>query len=218
MAVSDARLLRRAAQGDPDAANELLLRHTGLVGQAMRDVGLSPGDRVAGLPPDDASQAGLLGLWSAILTYRPASEQGGDRPASFSTYARRVVANRIRDAIRAATSRANEPLNLGKPYDDEPGERGEDATPTAVAGPAELPAEALVPAAGEKALAQSAMAYDLGRLRAVLTDQEYGVLIAHLSGRTYPEIAYALAISYKSVDGAMQRIRKKARALGSETS
>lgn len=218
MAISDARLLRRAAQGDPDAANELLLRHTALVGQAMRDVGLAPGDRVAGLPPDDASQAGLLGLWSAILTYRPVGEQHSEHPASFSTYARRVVANRIRDAIRSASSLANEPLNLGRPYEEEPADHAVESAPLSAAGPGELPADALAPAAGDEAIAQAAMAYDMSRLRSVLTDQEYAVLIAHLSGRTYPEIAQTLAISYKAVDGAMQRIRRKARVLGAEPS
>ena len=219
MAVSDERLLRRAASGDTDAANELLARHTAIVGHVIRDFGWTAGSSEAGLPLDDAKQAGLVGLWVAILKYRPADEQGGDRPASFGTYARHVVRNRIRDAIRSARSLANEPLNKGVSYDETVNEHVSEGLARSggmeSATAEDLPEHELTPSAAEGALAEAAMSYDLARLRAVLTDQEYSVLMAHLSGASYHEIATDLAVSYKAVDGAMQRIRRKARALAS---
>lgn len=199
--LSDERLLRRVGEGDPEAAYTLLMRHTGLVGWALRERGLSGRAHAPGLTGEDAEQAGLLGLWRAIQTYRIPG--GGDsRPsAQFTTYAKRVVANAIEDEFRRMHTDRQNPLNDSVPLDDFEVRDGTAPRLEPIGGDVE-----------HQALAELEFRADLTHLRQVLTDQEYEVLRGHLSGRTYAEIAELTATTYKAVDGAMQRIRKKARA------
>lgn len=199
--ISDERLLRRVGEGDPESAYTLLMRHTGLVGWALRERGLAGGSHMPGLPSEDAEQAGLLGLWRAIQSYRiPTSAD--DRPsAQFTTYAKRVIANAIEDEYRRARTDRQSPLNRSVPLEDFEPREGTTSRPEPVGGDVE-----------RQALAELEFRADLTHMRQVLTDQEYLVLRGHLSGLTYVEIAGLTALSYKAVDGAMQRIRKKARA------
>lgn len=203
-ALSDERLLRRVAAGDPEAAYVLLLRHTGLVGWAVRERGLSGGAYAPGLTGEDAEQAGLVGLWRAIVTYR-IPEVGASSSAQFTTYAKRVVANAVEDAYRSAHTERQHALNESLSLEDinTPGEGGRRHDP--VGGDVE-----------RQALDDLEYRASLSHLRSALSDQEYQVLRAHLSGMTYAEVARATGLTYKSVDGAMQRIRRKARSLAAE--
>lgn len=201
--VSDNRLVRRAAEGDQEAAYALLLRHTGIVGWAIRERGLAPSG-APGLPSEDAEQAGLLGLWRAIKTYRPQGQDAGAPQAQFTTYAKRVVANAVEDACRSASTQRQRPLNSSISI-DVPQNDGQ--------GPHQMGAGESVES---RALNELEFRADLGSLRTLLTPHEYLVLRAHLTGLTYAEVASTTGLSYKAVDGAMQRIRRKARMLGAE--
>ena len=132
---------------------------------------------------DDLQQEGLLGLLTATQTFR------ADGGASFSTYARTCARHRVISAVRR--SRWREEVSL--PEDEE----SAGGFSAGQAGPEQTVLEK----DEEQRLHQ--------RLRQRLTPLEYEVLCEHLQGYSYKEIAARLQIACKSVDNALQRIRRK---------
>lgn len=130
---------------------------------------------------EDLLQEGMLGLLSAIRSYAP------DRGASFSTYAWRCIRSRLLSAVRSAASNRHETLNSALPLE-----------------------EALCLPDQEPSVEQQLIRLDsMRQLRSSLTELEGGVLDLYLAGLPYREIAQRLGRSPKSVDNAVQRIRKK---------
>ena len=130
---------------------------------------------------DDLAQEGLLGLLSAARTYR----EGG--AASFATYAYTCMRNRMLSVVR--TAKSEPPLVSVEEEGELPEPTGED------------PAALVVRLEELEALRS--------HLRAVLTEREYRVLTRYLRAYSYDEIAAELAISRKSVDNALTRLRRK---------
>lgn len=145
---------------------------------------------------EDYAQEGLLGLLAAVSTY---SET---RAAGFRTYAAVCIRNRIRSAakrqFRSLGGRIPEALSLDDP--------GNDLLET-LADQAETPEQVFL----EKERVSELFA----QLSSVLTTQEASVLTLSASGFSYREIAEKLHISTKSVDNAVQRARRKLRAVWS---
>lgn len=137
---------------------------------------------------EDLAQEGLLGLLSAVRTFRP------DGGASFRTYAAVCVRNRLLSALRRAAGRADEPLDAAE-------EAAQPLHVSAVADP-----EALV-------LERESAARLLSHLRDHLTPREYAVLLCYMDGCSYAEIAAELHMSVKAVDNALWRARRKVREL-----
>lgn len=133
------------------------------------------------LEPEDLLQEGLLGLLSAVQTYQLSAE------VAFRTYAYTCARNRMVSALRRRNGVEAEPLDS----EDEP----------YVSSDGDDPAYLLV--------RQEELLQLRERLRAGLSPLEYHVLMAHLSGYSYREIAKRLDISEKSVDNARQRLRRK---------
>jgi len=132
---------------------------------------------------DDLYQEALLGLLTATQTFR---EDGG---ASFSTYVRTCARHRVISAVRR--SRWREEVSLP---DDEDASGG---LPAGQAGP-------------EQTVLERDEEQRLFRqLKERLTPLEYEVLCEHLAGYSYKEIAARLHVPCKSVDNALQRIRRK---------
>lgn len=132
---------------------------------------------------DDLQQEALLGLLTATQTFR---EDGG---ASFATYARTCARHRVISAVRRSRWRAEILLP-----------DGEDAAGNLPGGQAD-PEQAVLEKDEEQRLHQ--------RLQERLTPLEYAVLCDHLDGCSYKEIASHLHVTCKSVDNALQRIRRK---------
>lgn len=170
--VSDEELLARSRIGDDEAFAELASRYSAMLGSLVSKYGNGPNN-------DDLSQEGLLGLLSAVQTYR--SE--GD--AAFATYAYTCMRNRMLSVLRAARGDVSE-LSF------------ETEIP---ASTAHDPAAVLVRLEELKALRL--------RLRQTLTDLEYQVLMRHVAAYSYEEIATELGIGRKSVDNALSRLRRK---------
>lgn len=103
---SDEALARRAGKGDEDAFACLVHRHMPMV------LGLAARYRGPWLEPEDLAQEGLLGLLSAVGTYRP------DGTASFATYASVCVRHRIISAVKRAGSLRNVPPSAMESWDD----------------------------------------------------------------------------------------------------
>lgn len=177
---SDIELICSARNGDEHAEEILAKRYSMLVRICARQFFLVGGE------PEDLIQEGMLGLLSAIRKYDINGE------ASFKTYAERCIRNRLVSTIEGANRMKNAPLNQGISLE---------ALDEIEEGFSRLP-EDIILAKERLAEVQSAYASRLSIL-------ESDVLRLFLDGLSYKEIAENLNKSEKTVDNAVQRIRKK---------
>ena len=179
--LSDEELVWLAGKGGEDAFTQLVHRHTPMVQR------LAARYRGPWLDAEDLAQEGLLGLFAAVRSYRP------DKGASFATYAAVCVRHRMLSAAQRAGSLRNIP-----PAELESWNGGE----LAELASGQADPEQMVLEREEAARLRQ-------RLKQQLTDLEYRVLMYHLSAYSYEEIAGKLHIGIKSVDNAIQRVRRK---------
>ena len=186
---SDETLCGLAAAGDHNAEACLAARYSRLVRACARPYFLAGGDS------EDLLQEGMIGLLSAIRGFDPARE------ANFQTYAEVCVRNRLLSAVRMAGREKHEPLNssvsLETPLYDESPLPYQERQPLA-----ESPEELLIGREEWKS--------HLSALKAILSGFEGTVLELYLGGLSYAEIAGQTGKPLKSVDNAVQRIRRKA--------
>ena len=145
---------------------------------------------------EDLAQEGFLGLLSAIRTYR---REGG---ASFRTYASVCIRHRMASALKRFCDTRHIPPSAYLELDSMDGQ--EEAVPSVSDGQAD-PAQTVIQREETERLRS--------RLREILTDLEYEVLMLYLGAYTYGEIAQRLQLSAKTVDNALQRIRRKLSAV-----
>ena len=198
MSISEARLTAYASlpdetlsalarQGDRDAEETLVKRYTRLVRQLSRPYYLAGGDS------DDLIQEGMIGLMCGVREY------DGARSASFRTFAEICIRNRLYSAVRAAARDKHTPLNQSVPLEI-PFFDGQGPVSGAMVG--ENPEDLIIGREG----VQDA----LSDVRKQLSDFEAKILGYYLDGLTIREMAKAVSRSPKSVDNAVQRIRRKA--------
>ena len=181
LSVTDEQLCARVAGGDRSAEEALVLRYARLVRVCARPFFLAGGDS------EDLIQEGMLGLLAAIREFRP------DRGARFSTYAQVCIRRRIISAVRTAAGGKHAPLNDYVSLE-----------------PSLLLADMGSPGNPEEAVIhQEALRALEGAIERQLTPLEAQVLSRFLEGASYAEIAEAVGRSPKSVDNAVQRIRRK---------
>jgi RNA polymerase sporulation-specific sigma factor len=175
-----------AHEGNVSAEELLIQRNIRLVRICSRPFFLVGGDS------EDLIQEGLFGLISAIRTFDPGRE------ISFRAYAEKCIKNRLCSAIRSALRLKHLPLNdyvsLESPQFDESHAQN---LPSYLRNPEEL----LI----SRECVEEALSDTVG----ALSKFESAVLRLFLSGLTYEEIAAELKRTSKSVDNAVQRIRKK---------
>jgi len=150
-----------------------------------------------GADKDDLIQEGMIGLYKAIMDYN------GDKNASFKTFANLCITRQIITAIKTSTRQKHIPLNsylsLDKPLFDEETDVtvGENISSELFTEPEE----------------QIIHSEDINNIRngidTVLTDMEKRVLKLYLEARSYKEISQALKKPAKSIDNALQRVKKK---------
>lgn len=182
---TDEALCLQAAAGSAAAEEELVRRYGRLVRACARPLFLAGGDS------EDLFQEGMLGLLSAIRGF------DARRDASFRTYAEVCVRNRLYSAVRAAQGDKHLPLNHSVSFE-----------PPLFDGPnaylfssEESPEDVII---GREELRER-----LDALKGQLSELEGKILPPYLSGLTCAEIAKRVGRSPKSVDNAVQRIRRK---------
>lgn len=185
--LSDSQLQMQAVRGDSNAEEALLSRYTRVVRMCARPFVLAGGDS------EDLIQEGMMGLLSAIRSYDAASN------VSFKSYAELCVRNRIRSAVKSASRRKHLPLNSGVPLDDV---LSEEFMPEAFLSYDRRTTEEQVLDKENEQELQSAFAKHLSSL-------EQTVLSLYLTGMSYGEMAVQTGKSEKSIDNAVQRIRRK---------
>ena len=187
--LSDNELLSMADSGDRIAEDQLALRYTRLVKICSRPFFLVGGDG------EDLIQEGMLGLLSAIREFDLSMN------TSFKTYAEICVKRRIYSAIKSASRKKHEPLNDMVSLEDIlSDESNSGAVPYS---------EAYRRTPEEQVLAREGVGEIIQTYSRCLSKLEVEILNLYLSGLSYSEIAELCGKTDKSVDNAVQRIRRK---------
>ena len=189
-APTDETLLARIRQGDEEAERLLYDRYKQLVRSRAHSYFLIGADH------EDLVQEGMIGLYKAIRDFQPA------RLASFRSFAELCVKRQIITAIKAATRQKHVPLNsyvsLNKPlYDEESDRTLMDVIEGRVTNPEDL------------YISQEDLSRIQTQISEVLSDLERRVLEAFMDGKSYQEIAELLGRHVKSIDNALQRVKRK---------
>lgn len=185
-------LVRAAQKGDQNASSELVRKYRSLVRCKARSYFLVGGDR------EDVIQEGLIGLYKAIRDYDPG------RQSSFRSFAELCVTRQMITAIKTATRRKHSPLNgyvsLSRTMSTE--DEGERLL-TDILAAKEIcdPAEIVISAWEGDNIKRG--------LCEALSSFEAQVLRYYMDGHSYQEIAERLGRHAKSVDNALQRIKRK---------
>lgn len=180
--LSDDDLVRLYSSGRESAFTALTDRYIGLIRSITSKY------RVAGLEPDDLTQEGLMGLFCAVRSFDP---EGG---ASFRTYLSLCINRRIISLLKRSEGNRSKALNDYIPIDD--------ASLAQAYGSAD-PEDMYIGKENMRFLEEATMK--------LLSEKERKVLRLYLAGESYSEISQTLGVGRKSVDNAMQRIRKKLR-------
>jgi len=189
--LADEEIVEYAREGDTVALEYLIHKYKNFVRAKARSYFLIGADR------EDIIQEGMIGLYKAIRDFR------ADKLASFRAFAELCITRQIITAIKTATRQKHIPLNsyvsLNKPlYDDESDRTLEDV----LAGSKVTDPEELVISREEFLDIESKMSE-------FLSDLEWSVLMLYLEGKSYQEIADQLSRHVKSIDNALQRVKRK---------
>lgn len=185
----------RATGGEEAALEALLARYRGFARAKARSYFLVGSDK------EDVVQEGMIGLFKAIRDFEPA------RGTPFAAFAELCVSRQILTAVKAANRNKHLPLNSSVSIDAPlpSSEGGEQSLgDTLIGGRLSDPADIVISAEEVDALGES--------LRGRLTDLETDVLRLYLDGKSYDEIAGALGSHVKSIDNALQRVKRKLQA------
>ena len=191
--AKDEELVLLAQNGDEVAQRYLLDKYKSLVRAKSRAYFL------IGADTEDIIQEGMIGLYKAVRDYNE------EKNASFRSFAELCVNRQMITAIKAATRQKHQPLNsyvsLNKPVYEEESEQTYMDFLQSSSG-ALLNPEVLLIGQEDKSFLEDQMVKNLSSF-------ETRVLVLYLQGRSYFEIAHALDKPEKSIDNALQRVKKK---------
>ncbi|SHF07626.1 RNA polymerase sporulation sigma factor SigH [Alkalibacter saccharofermentans] len=189
--ASDEKLVEIAQKGDKKAMSVLALRYKKMVGIKARSYYLAGGDK------DDLVQEGMIGLCKAVKDYK------ADRQASFKVFADLCVQRQLIGAIKKANRHKHAPLNSYVSF-DYPVFDGENG---AVLGDVLRMSKVSEP---ETVVLGNEEILDVELIiNERLSNFERKVLKLYLEGKNYLEMSEQLKKEHKSIDNALQRIRKK---------
>jgi RNA polymerase sporulation-specific sigma factor len=190
LAVDD-EIIRDAKSGDALALEFLINKYKSFVRAKARTYFLIGADR------EDIIQEGMIGLYKAIRDFR------GDKLSSFRAFAELCITRQIITAIKTATRQKHIPLNsyvsLNKPIFDEESDR------TLL----DVISEESISDPEEMMINREEFAGIEVKMGEILSSLEWEVLSKYLQGRSYQEIAVELDRHVKSIDNALQRVKRK---------
>jgi len=189
--MMDEEIVEQARNGDNVALEFLINKYKNFVRAKARSYFLIGADR------EDIIQEGMIGLYKAIRDFR------SDKLSSFRAFAELCVTRQIITAIKTATRQKHIPLNsyvsLNKPIYDEDSDR---TLLDVISGSKITDPEELI-------ISQEEFDDIEQKMYEILSDLEWDVLMAYLDGKSYQEIADDLNRHVKSVDNALQRVKRK---------
>ena len=148
---------------------------------------------------DDLIQEGLVGLYKAIRDYR------SDRESSFRNFAELCITRQIITAVKTATRNKHTPLNSYVSFSQTPAGAGDDGEPTMADV---LPGSAVHDPVNQVISTEEVQSL-VDCITSVLSELESRVLALYLDGRSYEEIGELLECDTKTVDNALQRVKRK---------
>jgi RNA polymerase sporulation-specific sigma factor len=190
--VEDGFLIALAKQGDHEAYEKLVRRYYGFVRLKASSYFLAGGDS------DDLIQEGLVGLYKAVRDFRT------DRESSFRNFAELCITRQIITAVKTATRNKHTPLNQYVSFSSTPASAsdGEPTLDEVIAGPTvHDPVNQVISSEELRAL--------VACLSTALSELESRVLALYLDGRSYEEIGGRIDCDTKTVDNALQRVKRK---------
>jgi RNA polymerase sporulation-specific sigma factor len=190
--VEDLFLIALAKRGDRNAYERLVRRYHGFVRLKASSYFLAGGDS------EDLIQEGLVGLYKAIRDFRT------DRESSFRNFAELCITRQIITAVKTATRNKHTPLNQYVSFSSTPAGTGDDV-PTLdqmLPGPSvQDPVNQVISSEELRSL--------VGCLSTALSELESRVLSLYLDGYSYEQVGGRLSCDTKTVDNALQRVKRK---------
>jgi RNA polymerase sporulation-specific sigma factor len=191
--LEDLQLIMRARNGDSSALDFLIRRYTGFVRLKASSYFLAGGDS------EDLIQEGLIGLYKAVRDFR------ADKETSFRSFAELCVTRQIITAIKTATRFKHAPLNTYVSFSHTPAGQDSDSDCTlgdALPGPSVDEPSTCVISTEEL----QSLVFTLGT---GLSNLESDALRLYLEGSSYEEMAEELGCDTKTIDNALQRVKRK---------
>ena len=189
--LPDEEIVNLCHEGDNLAEEYLLDKYKNFVRSKARSYFLIGADH------EDIVQEGMIGLYKAIRDYRP------EKLSSFRAFAELCITRQIITAIKTATRQKHIPLNsyisLNKPLYDEESDRT--LMDVIMEGRVSNPEEIIIN--------REDLVNINEKIKEVLSGLEQEVLNAYLDGKSYQEIAESLGRHVKSIDNALQRVKRK---------
>ncbi|MBP1760893.1 MAG: polymerase sporulation specific sigma factor SigH, partial [Firmicutes bacterium] len=189
--MSDEEIVELAQLGNQFAIEFLVDKYKNFVRAKARAYFLIGADR------EDIIQEGMIGLFKAVRDYN------GEKLTSFRAFAELCITRQIITAIKTATRQKHIPLNsyvsLNKPVYDEESDRTliDIITTNKITNPEEI------------IISREEFVYIEKKMGEILSSLEWKVLMAYLEGKSYQEIAHELKRHVKSIDNALQRVKRK---------
>jgi RNA polymerase sporulation-specific sigma factor len=191
--LEDLQLVLKARNGDSGAMDILIRRYTGFVRLKASSYFLAGGDG------DDLIQEGLIGLYKAVRDFRP------DKETSFRSFAELCVTRQIITAIKTATRYKHAPLNTYVSFSHTPaGQDGEGECTLGDALPGPGVHEPSICVISTEELQSLVFCLGTG-----LSKLEADALKLYLEGSSYEEMADRLDCDTKTIDNALQRVKRK---------
>jgi len=189
--MPDEETVEFAQQGEQFAVEFLVDKYKNFVRAKARSYFLIGADR------EDIIQEGMIGLFKAIRDYRV------DKLTSFRAFAELCITRQIITAIKTATRQKHIPLNsyvsLNKPIYDEESDRTlmDIITTNGITNPEEI------------IISREEFIFIEKKMGEILSSLEWKVLMSYLEGKSYQEISVDLKRHVKSIDNALQRVKRK---------
>jgi RNA polymerase sporulation-specific sigma factor len=188
---ADEYLVEYVREGDSRALEYLIIKYKNFVRAKARSYFLIGADH------EDIVQEGMIGLYKAIRDFK------GDKLSSFKAFAELCITRQIITAIKTATRQKHIPLNsyvsLDRPIYDEDSDR---TLLDVISGNS-------LNDPGEMLINQEEFDDIELKMAEILSDLERKVLMLYLDGRSYQEISVDLNRHVKSIDNALQRVKRK---------
>jgi RNA polymerase sporulation-specific sigma factor len=197
--LDDHYLVALAKRGSADAYDRIIRRYRGFVRLKSSSYFLLGGDS------EDLIQEGMVGLYKAIRDYRT------DRESSFRNFAELCITRQIITAVKTASRNKHAPLNQYVSFAQSP----------AASGDSETTLEEILPGPisddpADRVIASEELRSLVSCLGDVLSELESRVLSLYLDGYSYEVVAERLECDTKTVDNALQRVKRKVAAHLSE--
>ena len=190
----DLYLVALAKQGSKDAYRQIIKRYHRFVRLKANSYFLIGGDS------DDLIQEGLVGLYKAVRDYR------SDRESSFRNFAELCVTRQIITAVKTSTRNKHQPLNSYVAFSNSPAagamDDGDSSLEEVLPGSSVFEPDSQV-------ISSEELNSLVDCLASVLSELESRVLALYLDGRSYEDIAEQIDCDTKTVDNALQRVKRK---------